>query len=139
MASKRVAKGVRRIGQSRYEFRAMVNGTSFSTTVRADSDAEARKLHRKWRVEVDEGSQSPVSGTMADLLDRWLDHKRMQRRSESTTENYESHVRLYLKPRLGKVKVAKITTLMLDDFYSALRESGREWLSMKRATLSLGS
>lgn len=69
----------------------------------AREDAEIAELHRL---------------TVSAYLKQWLDSKRKIR--PTTRRGYESHVRLYLGPHLGRVMLAELRPHHLDAMYAAL-------------------
>src|SRR5690242_10320382 len=101
---KKIAPGVRRLAPGRYEFRVTRGGVAISETFKAVSDAEAKQLHRKWLVGVDEGRVRPSAGTIADLLDRYIELKKTQGRAATTIELYRGITNRYIAPRIGRLK-----------------------------------
>lgn len=62
-------------------------------------------------------------GTVAELLDRWLEHGR-HGWSPSTLTGHRSKVRLYLQPGLGALRLDRLTTARIDTFYMGLLNRG---------------
>ncbi len=124
MAGKKVAKGIRKLGTGRYEFRAMRDGVSVSETHRAGSDADAKREFRKWVVGVDEGRVVPAGDTVHALMDRWLEHKTAQGLSPTTLRLYRGIVDKHVVASLGRKPVNKVRTLDLDKVYANLLGSG---------------
>jgi integrase len=62
-------------------------------------------------------------GTLADLLDRWFETA-SPAWALTTASHTRSVVDCYLKPHLGHLHVAKLTTEDLDDFYGHLLRAG---------------
>lgn len=60
----------------------------------------------------------------SDFLDAWLEVKRSRLRTASIFQ-YESTCRLYLKPRIGKLKMREITPARVQALYDALLAEGR--------------
>lgn len=85
--------------------------------------AEAKKVEAKLLLEVAEGHHRTRAATVGELLDRWLVHVRPSL-SPTTTVGYERCIRLYLRPRLGTVRLDRLTTATLDRFYATLQTSG---------------
>lgn len=110
---KRVSKSVRMPRQKRTPARVLA------------VEAELRtRVDQKLRVELAEGEYGDASRlTVADLLDRWLEHARGDI-EPTTLTGYERCIRLYLKPTIGNVKIAKLTPARLDATYRALVASG---------------
>ena len=66
------------------------------------------------------------AGTIGELLDRWFEAAAPQW-APSTVNQTRSVIRCHLKPHLGHLPVAKLTTADIDDFYGhLLRSGGRE-------------
>ena len=62
--------------------------------------------------------------TVAEYLDYWLDTVVKPRRRPRTYDSYEANVRLYLKPHLGHVNLAKLSAIDVDRMVSALMGRG---------------
>jgi integrase len=66
------------------------------------------------------------AGTLSDLLDQWLEAA-SPGWSASTVSHTGSIVDCHLKPHLGHLDLAKLTTADIDDFYAyLLRAGGRD-------------
>ena len=76
---------------------------------------------------VAEGDRARIrAGTLTDLLDQWLEAA-SPGWSASTVSHTRSIVECHLKPYLGHLELAKLTTLDIDDFYAhLLRAGGRD-------------
>lgn len=85
--------------------------------------AEAKQLEAKLLLEVAHGQHHTRAVTVGELLDRWLVHVRSSL-SPTTMVGYDRCVRLYLRPRLGTVRLDRLTTATLDRFYGTLQASG---------------
>ena len=83
---------------------------------KALNDALAR-LHRGTFVEV--GRQ-----TVGEYLDQWLDGKRRLR--ATTRRSYREHVKLYLRPALGHLRLTDLRELDIERLYAAMRDLGSE-------------
>ncbi|MEV4502704.1 site-specific integrase [Streptomyces klenkii] len=71
-----------------------------------ECDAKRRDLLAK----VDSGTPVPTrSAKLAEWLPYWLEHIVKPRRKRTTCAKYETHVRLYLVPRLGKKTLEKLS------------------------------
>ncbi|MGH9153894.1 MAG: site-specific integrase [Acidimicrobiales bacterium] len=71
-------------------------------------------------------------GTVADLLDRWMEHLEVQGRAPSTLVRYRSAIRTNIVPALGHVRLGKLTAADLDRFYAALLKRGLTPLSVRK-------
>jgi integrase len=62
--------------------------------------------------EVKEGIHTPIakSITVVKAAEDWLAYVRGEGRERSTLEQYEQHVRLHIRPRIGNEKLARLTT-----------------------------
>jgi len=61
--------------------------------------------------------------TFGEYLDRWLASK--VRLKKSTLRSYATHVRLYLKPGLGHVRMPDLRDHHFEVLYAAMRRIGR--------------
>lgn len=66
--------------------------------------------------EVIKGQHKHEAGTVAWLLDRWLEHIE-QERSPTTMRGYRNKINRYVLPEFGKMDVRKVTALDLDELY----------------------
>ncbi|ESZ99797.1 site-specific recombinase XerC [Frankia sp. CcI6] len=71
--------------------------------------------------------------TVARYLDDWLDGKASL--AASTRRSYEEHVRLYLKPGLGHLRLADLRDHHIEQLYAAMRLIGRDLHGRKRSPL----
>jgi integrase len=58
-------------------------------------------------------SKSP---TVAVAADRWLKHVESQGRERGTLAQYRQHVNLHISPKLGKIKLAELTSTKIESF-----------------------
>lgn len=85
---------------------------------------------------VEEAGRAQVhAGTLGELLDRWFDAA-----SPGWAVTTRGHTRsvtdCYLKPHLGHLYVAKLTTVDIDDFYGhLLRAGGRDYQPLAPGTV----
>lgn len=82
---------------------------------------EAEKLLTRMQARADELKTASTKATFGALLDRWLPQHEVDR---TTWGSYESIVRLYLRPALGDVPLALLTTKFADRmerYYAELR------------------
>jgi integrase len=66
---------------------------------------------------------APADATVEALLWRWLDHARPEM-SPSSVDAAETHIRLYLAPLLGRVKVDRLSGEQISACYDHLRRHG---------------
>ena len=84
---------------------------------------EARELEARLLLEVGAGDHRDTRMTLSELLDRWMEHAGPDL-SPSTALNYRRYIARSIAPRLGHVRLDKLTTAMLDRLYRELRKSG---------------
>ena len=106
--------------------RRQVNRAGFPTRKAA---VEARQ---QFAADYQAGKIDPGKGrlTMAEYLPMWLaqradPHNGGRTLRASTVEGYEKHLRLYLVPRLGRVKVRDLTAEHVEGTYRWMREQGK--------------
>lgn len=63
--------------------------------------------------------------TTGEWLDTWLEHYAKPLMRATTYNNYETLIRLYIKPYVGEVKLNKLTTLQIQKLYNRLLTNGR--------------
>ncbi|WOJ89839.1 site-specific integrase [Methylocapsa polymorpha] len=90
-------------------------------TFKRKKDADA--FHSKANVEVSEGvhTADSASTTIGNAADLWLETCRANGLEAATIDAYEQHVRLHLKPFLGRLKLSQLTAPMVRDFEDKLR------------------
>ena len=64
--------------------------------------------------------------TVGQYLDRWLETSIQPHRRPKTAASYEQIVRLYLKPHLGRIQLAKLTPDQVQTMLNTLLVSGAE-------------
>jgi integrase len=84
---------------------------------------EARELEARLMVEVGGGDHREARMTVAELLERWLEHAGPDL-SPTTLHGYERYIARSIVPAIGRVRLDKLTTAMLDGLYRELRASG---------------
>jgi integrase len=98
-----------RTGRKRYVQRT-VHGTK----------REAERAVARLVTEVDEGRHSAsAAGTFGNLLDRWLETK-AQSVDPSTISSYRWVTEKYIRPALGKARLASLKAVDIDSFYVRL-------------------
>jgi integrase len=93
-------------------------------TLRTSSRRQAKAALARLEVEVASGRGGTADPTVAQLLDRWLEHLERLGRSESTLYNYRRYVKRELGPAIGGVRLSKLTARHLDGLYTALTKRG---------------
>jgi integrase len=84
---------------------------------------EARELEARLLLEVRTGDHRDARMTMSELLEQWLDHAAPDL-SPTTADGYRRYIDRSIAPRVGGVRLDKLTTAMLDRLYRELREAG---------------
>jgi integrase len=79
---------------------------------------EAEKAMARMQAEVDAQRTARTSVTLGYVLDEWL---RTVELEDSTRETYVGYVERTIRPALGAVSIAKLTTRILETFYAELR------------------
>jgi integrase len=116
-----------RTGRKRYVQRT-VHGTK----------REAGKALARLVTEVDEGRHSAsAAGTFGNLLDRWLETK-AQSVDPSTISNYRWVTEKYIRPGLGRSRLASLKAVDIDSFYVRLaRDPGDRGKNLSPRTIRI--
>ena len=93
-------------------------------TVRTTSRREAKTALARLEVEVASGRVGPSDPTVAELLERWMEHLERLGRSDSTLYNYRRYINRELRPTIGGLRLSKLTARDLDGLYTALTRRG---------------
>jgi integrase len=77
-----------------------------------DRKKVADDFHATVRVDVGQGVHTPQnkSITVAEAADDWIAYVKLEGRERSTLEQYRQHVDKHIAPRIGREKLAKLTT-----------------------------
>jgi len=96
---------------------------------------EARDLEARLLVEAGNGEHREARVTVAELLARWIEHTGPDL-SPKTLHEYQGCVDRMIVPRIGTVRIDKLTPAMLDRLYRTLRdEGGRNGTPLAPATI----
>lgn len=96
---------------------------------------EARDLEARLLVEVGSGQHREVRITVAELLARWFEHAGPDL-SPTTLHEYRGVAERMILPRIGTVRIDKLTPATLDRLYRTLRdEGGRNGTPLAPATI----
>jgi hypothetical protein len=70
-----------------------------------------------------QGTHTPDSDsiTVAEAAEKWLESGRANFLETATIDSYEQHVRLHIKPYLGRVKLSQLTVPAIRDFEDRIR------------------
>jgi integrase len=79
---------------------------------------EADEYHATVKVDVRQGIHTPQSKgiTIAEAAEDWLAFVKLEGRERSTLEQYRQQVELHIIPRMGREKLAKLTTPRVNSF-----------------------
>ena len=69
----------------------------------------------------------------------WFENYAKPSIRESTAEYYRNYIEKHIIPRIGKIKLSKLTTLDIQKFYNATKKSGRVQRYEEMEDLSLSS
>src|ERR1051325_3322419 len=96
-----------------------------TATIRGGKRDAEREL-RKRLVAVDKGDRvDPTKMTAGEWLDRWLSITKPEI-SPATYDHYKRFVDGYLRPRFGRIALAKLSRADVQQFFSDLAEGGRK-------------
>ena len=95
-------------------------GKQLTRSVYAKTKREVRDKLNKTLTEIKEGTYlEPTTMTVGQWLDTWLKEYKINIRPE-TKASYEMHIRIHLKPDLGKIRLNKLTTHQIQHLYNKL-------------------
>jgi len=105
------------------------------------SKREADGFMVKARAEVAAGTHTPESAsiTVREAADLWIDRCARDRLEETTLRGYSQHVDLHIAPRIGAVKLSRLTTPAVNSFVDALLADGRSKDMARRVLRSLSA
>jgi integrase len=98
----------------------VANGSRHIETFQRKKDAGAREA--EVTVNVDKGIHTPASKsiTVAEAAENWLKHVEREGRERSTVTQYRQHVEKHINPRIGRLKLASLTTPRINSFRDEL-------------------
>jgi len=99
------------------------NGSRHIETFERKKDADAREAQVVVDIAKGVHTASSKSLTVAQAADDWLDYVKGEGRERSTVERYEQTVRIHIVPRIGREKLAKLTTPRINAFRDELLKS----------------
>lgn len=83
------------------------------------------KLHSEIETYRDVELTENSNMTLGEWLDKWLNERMALTLRESTLQGYRGNIELYIKPRLGNMKISAVTTADVQKMYNSVREFGR--------------
>jgi integrase len=97
---------------------------------------EADEFHATVKVDVRRGIHTPQSKshTVAEAAADWISYVQLEGRERSTVEQYQQHVRRHINPRIGREKLAKLTTPRIEKFRDELLANMSRALAQKILT-----
>lgn len=100
---------------------------------RGDTQAEVVKKLAEIKAKLGRGESLAEQGrqTVGDFLDEWLDSIKASVRPR-THDAYESHVRVHIRPGLGGIRLADLTTQHVQRWIDRLAASGASARSIRR-------
>ena len=121
---------VRKRKDGRWEGRIVAghkeDGSPIFRSVFAKTQKELmRKLHTQIETYRDVELNENCNITLGEWMDKWLNERMVLTLRESTLRAYHSNIELYIKPRLGDMKIGTVTTADVQKMYNKLKESGR--------------
>jgi integrase len=102
-------------------------------TIHASTKRDAKAALAELEVEVRSGRVGPADVTLAELLDRWMDHIAAKGRSQNTLYGYRRYIDREINPVLGSTKLSKLTSLNVDRFYDSLIHRGLAPATVRQA------
>ena len=95
-------------------------GKQLTRSIYGKTKREVRDALNKTLTDIHEGTYiEPTTMTVGQWLDTWLKEYKINIRPE-TTASYEMHIRIHLKPDLGKIRLNKLTTHQIQLLYNKL-------------------
>jgi integrase len=108
------------------------DGNRRRRTVSGKTQADVRRSLATLRADLDRGLTPPERMTVGEFLARWLEASR-QRIRHSTWRGYESCVRVYIVPALGRIELGKLQPSDVERLTAKMTASG---LSPRTAALT---
>jgi len=115
-----------------------IDGKQCRKSFTADSKPKAIKMLNKFKAEAENGILvAPQKTTIKDYVQRWLDSKAFSVKPKSYS-TYKFACDKHIVPTLGKLKIQKVTTATINDYFSTMGKLGLALASMAqhRAILS---
>ncbi len=130
-------EGVKRDGKQAYRIRMEFGTDEAGKRIRKSEviygDKEAKSRHAELVQEKDTGrAVTSKKQTMGAYLAEWLETAARPRLKQRTFQDYSEIVARYVKPRLGKVQVNQITSLLLQKLYSEHLKSGLQASTIRK-------
>jgi integrase len=81
----------------------------------------------------------PNKITLGEWLDRWLNTYKKPARRRTTYDNYETMVRVHIKPAIGHIPLLKLRASDLQELYNRKKEEGKSSSLIRRLSLIIGA
>ncbi len=79
--------------------------------------ADAERRIREILSDMDRGiTPAKTNYTLGEWMDKWLENKQVDGIREKTDDRYEEHMRIHIKPGLGRIKLAKLSPKQIREF-----------------------
>lgn len=119
-----MARGsIRLRGRRSWQIRAYAGEGRIQAETIHGSRVDAERRLRKMLDEIDERQLRGPDQTLDRLIDDWLE-LRAREMSPSTRLTVDTHVRLYIRPVLGRHRIGRLDAAVLDRFYASLLAGG---------------
>src|SRR5690606_39215539 len=117
---------------------ADMNGVRRQKTFAKKKDADAH--FAKVKVDISEGTHvaDRATITVAEAGEDWIKACKAAGLERTTTDAYENHLELHIKPFVGHTLLSKLSVPGVRALQDTLREEGRSPAMVKRVTVSLG-
>lgn len=115
---------VQKVGDGRYRVRVYIDGKIKSRSFPAANMREARTLSAQHEAAIRSNVAETVTrrGTVAELVDQWLEYQRGEDRSPATLYRLGSITRV-INEQLGQGQRRELTAHQINQFYAALRRT----------------
>ena len=89
---------------------------------------KADAFHSKVMVDINAGTHVAIDGdlTVADAADKWINGVAAEGRERSTIRMYRLHVKTHIAPRIGQLKLAKLTRGHIQQLRDGLLQGERK-------------
>ncbi|GJE42859.1 tyrosine-type recombinase/integrase [Methylobacterium soli] len=101
--------------------------------------ADAFLTQAKSQVAAGVHTPDSVSPTVAEAAEIWLKRCERDKLERTTIEQYRGHVELHIAPRIGAVKLSRLTAPLVNEFVDQLLVAGRSRELCRRVLISLSS
>ena len=116
---------VQKLGAYRYRFECMINRQRFSKTFHfyTETPQQIERKFFEWRIACEKGSFTNTHYTLEEFSKIWIENYIKPNCTALVLRNYQSNLRNWILPELGKYNLATINPLILDKFINMLKTS----------------